>query len=143
MSSRRLTDLAPDVYPLAQRFMVLCEARKIDVLVTCTLRPSEEQAALFAQGRNPLAVVNALRAQAGLPAITDKDNAMIVTRARPGQSLHETGRAFDVVPMDGGKPVWNDRSVLWQRLGEIGKEVGLEWAGLWECFREYPHFQKR
>jgi len=30
---------------------------------------------------------------------------------------------------------------VWKRVGEIGEKVGLEWAGRWTTFREYPHFQ--
>jgi peptidoglycan L-alanyl-D-glutamate endopeptidase CwlK len=30
---------------------------------------------------------------------------------------------------------------VWQRIGKTGKEAGLEWAGDWKRFKEYPHFQ--
>ncbi|MFM8939774.1 MAG: M15 family metallopeptidase [Phenylobacterium sp.] len=26
-------------------------------------------------------------------------------------------------------------------MGELGEAMGLEWAGRWTRFREYPHFQ--
>ena len=36
--------------------------------------------------------------------------------------------------------MWNDLRTF-KRLGQIGKSIGLEWAGDWVTFREYPHFQ--
>ena len=48
------------------------------------------------------------------------------------------------VPLRGGKPVWNTSGVdgqLWMRVGAMCKAAGLEWAGDWTSFKEYPHFQ--
>jgi peptidoglycan L-alanyl-D-glutamate endopeptidase CwlK len=39
-----------------------------------------------------------------------------------------------------GKAVWDDQTI-WKQVGEIGKSCGLEWAGDWKTFKEYPHFQ--
>lgn len=68
----------------------------------------------------------------------------VVTNAKGGQSYHNYRLAFDVVPLINGKPLWstsiNDMPI-WQRVGAIGKGCGLEWAGDWVSFREYPHFQ--
>ena len=83
--------------------------------------------------------------------------------AKPGQSRHNfmaNGRpaslAFDVVPLRLGKPVWGtagngidddptdddkDDLELWQRVGAIGESCGLDWAGRWKRFREFPHFE--
>jgi peptidoglycan L-alanyl-D-glutamate endopeptidase CwlK len=55
--------------------------------------------------------------------------------------MHNFGLAFDVVPLDAGKPVWNVSDPVWERIGRTGKECGLEWAGDWQRFREYAHFQ--
>ena len=49
--------------------------------------------------------------------------------------------AVDVVPMQHGKPVWSASAPVWQRVGKLGEEAGLEWAGRWKRFREFPHFQ--
>ncbi len=48
--------------------------------------------------------------------------------------------------MRNGKAVWGssreaDRE-LWLKFGELGVEVGLEWAGNWTRFREFPHMQQ-
>lgn len=128
MASRKLSDLAPDVRILAERFLDACDDNGIEVLVTCTYRSGIEQAELYAQGRTA--------------------KGKIVTNAKPGESLHNLllngqpgARAFDVVPMVNGKPIWDAEHPHWQRLGEIGRALGLEWAGDWKRFKEFPHFQ--
>lgn len=94
MPSRKIEDLHPAVEPLCRLFLALCEERGIRAMVTSTLRTEAEQLALFAQGRKGLKTVNELRAEAGLPPITDKKNR-IVTYAPT--SIHQFGCAFDVV----------------------------------------------
>lgn len=131
MSSRKLTDLHPQMQPMVTRFLANARAAGIDLLVTCTYRSNEEQAALYAIGRTK--------------------PGRIVTNAKPGRSTHNNtlngkpaALAVDVVPLRGGKPVWGTAGAdgaLWRQVGELGEKVGLEWAGRWTTFREYPHFQ--
>lgn len=128
MSSRKLTDLHPQMQPMVTRFLANARAAGIDLLVTCTYRSNEEQAALYAIGRTK--------------------PGRIVTNAKPGRSTHNNALngkpaalAVDVVPLRDGKPVWSASDPVWKRVGEIGEKVGLEWAGRWTTFREYPHFQ--
>lgn len=126
INSRKLEDLLPPVQDRAKKFLMLCEENGIDILITCTYRDHEAQARLYAQGRT-------------LPG-------QIVTWAQPGDSWHNWRRAFDVVPMRGGKPVWSIRGHdrdLWLRVGELGMSVGLEWGGSWPRHPDYPHFQDR
>ena len=105
----------------------------IRVILICTYRSDEVQAALYAQGRTT--------------------PGAIVTRAKPGKSKHNcvdakgapAAEAFDVVPLRYGKPIWgtagNDLEV-WQRVGQHGIDVGLKWYGTpGSEFREFPHFQ--
>lgn len=124
INSRSLDDLLPQVKTLAEKFIARCKEEGIDLLITSTYRDKESQAALFAQGRTA--------------------PGKIVTNARAGQSFHNYRVALDVVPLCNGKPVWNtanEDAVLWKKLGAIGKECGLEWAGDWRTFKEFPHFQ--
>lgn len=128
MSSRKLTDLHPQMQPMVTRFLANARAAGIDLLVTCTYRSNEEQAALYAIGRTK--------------------PGRIVTNAKPGRSTHNNtlngkpaALAVDVVPLRDGKPVWAASDPVWKRVGEIGEKVGLEWAGRWTTFREFPHFQ--
>ena len=124
INSRSISDLLPQVQPLANAFIEKCKAAGIEVLITSTYRDKESQAALFAQGRTA--------------------PGKIVTNARAGQSFHNYRVAFDIVPLRAGKPVWgtaNEDAVLWKKCGAIGVECGLEWAGNWRTFKEFPHFQ--
>lgn len=67
----------------------------------------------------------------------------IVTNAKPGDSYHNYGLAFDVVPVAYKTlPDWNPAGPLWQKVGAIGKSFGLEWGGDWTpAKRDLPHFQ--
>lgn len=124
ISSRNLADLNSIVRRMAEGHIAACKAEGIDLLVTCTYRDAEEQERLYAQGR------------------TVKGSK--VTNAKAGQSMHNYRLAYDVVPMRFGKPVWGTKgedNILWQRVGAIGQAHGLEWAGSWKTFKEFPHFQ--
>ena len=124
ISSRDLMELLPAVRVRAEKFLADCKAAGIDLLVTCTFRDNEAQNALYAQGR------------------TTKGNR--VTNAKGGQSFHNYRVALDVVPLRNGKAVWNTSGAdgqLWKKIGTIGKSCGFEWAGDWQTFKEYPHFQ--
>jgi peptidoglycan LD-endopeptidase CwlK len=119
--SRSLDDLSPLVRPQVDEFLHACAMAGLQILVTCTFRSSAEQAALYKQGRfTP---------------------GHIVTRAMPGQSAHNYGLAVDVVPIVNGKPDWREEDPVWQKLGQIGEASGLEWAGRWHDFPEFPHLQ--
>ena len=120
INSRSLDDLAPPAKQRAEAFIAAAKVKGIDLLVTSTYRDSDSQNALYAQGR------------------TTPGN--IVTRAKAGQSWHNWRCAFDVVPLVNGKAIWDDQA-MWKQVGEIGKACGLEWAGDWKTFKEYPHFQ--
>ena len=120
INSRKLEDLNPYVAKLAKQFLAAAKKEGIDVLVTSTYRDAESQNAIYAQGRTK--------------------PGKIVTNAKAGQSWHNYRLAFDVVPIVNGKAMWNDLRTF-KRLGQIGKSVGLEWAGDWVSFKEYPHFQ--
>lgn len=125
ISSRKLTDLNPKVQQMAEAHIAACHAAGIDLLVTCTYRDNEEQDRLYAQGRTT--------------------PGGKVTNAKGGQSFHNYRVAYDVVPMRFGKPVWGtakpEDKAMWLKVGELGVAVGLEWAGNWKTFKEYPHFQ--
>lgn len=120
INSRNIEDLHPLVASKCTLFIDKCKSEGIDVLITSTYRDFESQDALYQQGRTT--------------------PGKIVTNAKAGQSFHNWKVAFDFVPIINGKAQWNDLS-LFKRCGEIGKEVGLEWAGDWKKFKEYAHFQ--
>lgn len=123
MSSRKIEDLRPDVASMARTMLTACDAAGVPVVVACTYRSNDEQAALYAQGRTT--------------------SGRIVTHARAGQSGHNKRQALDVYPLQNGKLAGMDNPdgrALWARLGAIGKAAGFDWGGDWRM-RDYPHFE--
>ena len=145
MASRKLEDLHPVTREKAKVFLHKAKEAGIDVLIYCTYRSPEEQEVLYAQGRLEqvgwtLEELNRRRLKLGLWELKPEEARRKVTNARAWQSFHQYGLAFDCVPLAGGKPDWSNREA-YAILGKIAGEVGLEWAGSWERFRELPHFQ--
>lgn len=138
--SKELKDLLPEVQILAEKFIEKCKLNGIEVKIVSTYRSFEEQDALYAQGRENLTEVNKFRQLVGLYQISEKENK-IVTNAKGGQSNHNFRVAFDCVPIIDNKFCWDSSHPSWKKMGEIGKSLGLEWAGEWVKFKEYPHFQ--
>lgn len=142
---RRRIDLLDPITALkCLRFLAVASDQGIPLRVTDTHRTFQEQEALFAQGRRTREEVNQLRIAAGMPPLKAWERNAVVTRARPGFSLHNFGKAFDVVPMRmdhqalKAAPEW--ASPFWNTLGEIAKDVGLVWGGTFTK-PDRPHFQ--
>jgi len=62
----------------------------------------------------------------------------IVTKAKGGESFHNYGCALDFTFRKHGNDAPKN---LWETLGTIGKQHGLEWGGDWKRFVDRPHFQ--
>ena len=153
MASRRLEDLVPEAEEMAKRHILLCAEAGIELLIYCTLRDTHEQARLYRQSRTKEQVqakIDQLKAK-GFPALAQilkevgpQKSGPKVTGAGPGESFHQYSRAYDCVPVLNGQAVWStsgEGGKLWAKVGQLGKKCGLEWAGDWTSFREFPHFQ--
>jgi len=123
-SSASIDSLDPYVASLARRFLELCRENGLDVRILSAFRSWDEQDALYAQGRT-----------APGPVVTD---------AMGGDSYHNWGLAFDAAPFVNGRVDWNNRE-LFDKMGELGQQAGLEWGGNWTTYRinllDLPHFQ--
>lgn len=66
----------------------------------------------------------------------------IVSKAEPGESIHNYGLAIDyfLVSKDGNNSIWLVNED-WKRVAAIAKELGFEWGGDWNGFKDYPHLQ--
>lgn len=125
-----LNGLHPSVEEKRDRIIRRAGARGIDIVITEEYRTKEEQDALYAQGRT--------------------EPGQIVTSARGGESYHNYGLAFDFAVLDeDGEIHWdverdgnNSGTADYKEVGEIGKDLGLEWGGDWQGFTDYPHFQQ-
>ena len=113
-------DLLPLVQRKLQQHKDICKKHGLYFQVTCTYRSTATQDSLYAQGRTK--------------------PGDIVTNAKGGQSFHNWRVAYDFVPIVNGKAVWND-DALFGAIGYFGQQVGLEWGGSWQGFKDMPHMQ--
>lgn len=122
MASRSFDDLQPQFRARFTAWHKAAEeAAGVPLLITCTYRSNAEQDALYAIGRTK--------------------PGRKVTNAKAGESAHNFGLALDFVPLENGKPVWDGEHPAWRAAGNLAPSFGLEWAGTWARFREFPHVQ--
>ncbi len=122
INSRLITDLDPAARSVCQAHLAACASDGIEIILTATWRDIEQQDALYRIGRDP------------------GDLRRRVTNARGGQSWHQYRCAWDVVPVIGGKCMWDD-PLLWEKVIAIGEAVGAEAGAKWKSFPDQPHFQ--
>jgi len=141
MITNELKGLYKSIIPRAQKFLELAR-KEYKVKVVETLRTIDNQKARYAQGRQPLQIVNELRKNVALGIITEKENR-IVTFAAPGMSFHNYGLAFDCIFYDkNNKPIGGDRKdPLWEKVKKWAEEAGLEWGGNFKTIFDAGHFQ--
>lgn len=111
--------LVPELEALAVSFLIECKNKGYDLRITQGLRTMAEQQALYNQGRTKPGV--------------------IVTNAKPGESYHNFGKAFDVC-FNGLVPYPND-DAHWRAIADIGKNIGLIPGYYFHGFQDKPHFE--
>lgn len=120
-SQKIINELDPSLRPKAVALLYAANNKDIPLIVTSGYRSTESQETIWNQGR-----------------ITP---GPIVTHAKPGNSWHNYGLAFDVAILKDGKASWPENPKLWKRIGAIGKLLGLTWGGDFpEGQRDLPHF---
>ena len=151
ISSSRLQEVHPVLRARATYFISDCEAVGIYLRIVMGLRSQNMQHALYCQGRQPLDVVNELRAAVQLAAIDDEQNKE-VTNADYLDSMHCFGLAIDADPSEGTliqpfNPDWNavdkdgNLDPKWEKVLEIAKVHRLAEGASWTAKkRDYPHF---
>lgn len=121
MDSRDIEELEPETRKLCRELIRKSEESGIPIIITSTFRDWDTQDRLFSKGRTT--------------------PGRKVTNARGGYSWHNFRRAFDFVPLDAhGGADWNDLDKF-DKVGAIGKSLGLEWGGDFKTFPDRPHFQ--
>lgn len=101
-----------------------------------TLRTYQEQADIYAQGRTKLYDAHG-------------NKLGIVTKAKPGYSLHNYGLAIDIALINGPTVSWDnvhdfdkDGKADWMEIINIFKTAGWEWGGEFKSIKDVPHVQK-
>lgn len=103
------------------------KANGLNVGIVETNRSQDVQDAYYAQGRESLETVNALRKKAGLYTLTPAENTRVVTQLH--HSRHTGGNAIDLCPLQGnGSFWWTAPQVVWEKMGHIAESCGLDWC---------------
>jgi peptidoglycan L-alanyl-D-glutamate endopeptidase CwlK len=105
------------------------------------MRSYQQQAALYAQGRESLQHVNEMRRRVGYYRLSTKENRYRVTWVK--FSWHNTGLAVDLVEDGSSKRgiQWSWRNIKnFHKIGKYAKKHGLQWGGWWRK-KDWPHLQ--
>lgn len=128
--SRNITDLHPRLQAKVTELKEKCSAQGIEIGISECLRTAAEQDAIYAKGRT--------------------EPGVIVTNCQGSsyKSMHQWGVAFDFyikMDVDGDGEIaddaFNNTTGLFEKVGEIGQSIGLEWGGNWKGIIDRPHFQ--
>ncbi len=117
---RDITMCHPRLQLLAARLAEECKKQGLIIGIGESFRTVEEQNALYAQGRTA--------------------PGSIVTNAKGSSysSQHQWGIAFDFFRND-GKGAYNEAGGFFEKVGAIGKQLGLGWGGDWKSIVDRPH----
>lgn len=125
-----VNDLHPDLIVKVDQLIKHCTEAGIAIGISECLRTIAEQDALYAKGRT----------EPG-PKVTN-------CKGSTYSSMHQWGVAFDFflrMDVDGDGNIvddaYNDSTGLFKKVGQIGKNIGLEWGGDWKSIIDQPHFQ--
>lgn len=127
--SNRPNGLHPIVSGQSEQLMEMAKKKGIDVIITDGFRSFEEQNLLYAKGRT--------------------EEGKIITYAKGGESYHNYGLAIDFALLNKKQePIWdmtydgngNGKSD-WLEVVDIARQLGFEWGGDWQGFKDYPHLQ--
>lgn len=129
--------LEPLTRAMAESLLAACP----DIRITSTLRTNAEQQEIWELGRS---------LEHGLWVVVDKSK--VVTKAKPGESAHNFGAAFDIC-FRGKDPyfeIFEKREKKshprWLEVGTLGEEIGLVWGGPRGARDRFtfdrPHFER-
>ncbi len=114
------TSLYPPFDAKIDALLLAAHEKGLNVGLFQGYRSFEEQAILYSKGRSR--------------------PGKIITNAKPGQSLHNYGIAADIVFRVNGEWSWVLKHP-WEKLGKLGKELGLKWGGDFKRLKDFPHFE--
>ena len=119
---RDINKCHPRLIELSKKLVSACRGQGLIIGIGESFRTKEEQDALYAKGR------------------TAPGNIVTNAKGSSYSSHHQWGTAFDIYRND-GKGVYTDGDGFFEKVGKIGKSIGLEWGGDWKSPVDKPHFQ--
>lgn len=119
---RNINKCHPRLIELSKKLVSACKGQGLIIGIGESFRTKEEQDALYAKGR------------------TAPGNTVTNAKGSSYSSHHQWGTAFDIYRND-GKGVYTDGDGFFEKVGKIGKSIGLEWGGDWKSPVDKPHFQ--
>ncbi len=122
MGRNNITLCHPELREKAKLLIDECRNQGLIVKLGECFRSVAEQDALYAQGRTKPGVI------------------VTYAKGESYSSMHQWGVAFDIIRND-GKGAYYDNDGWFNKVGRIGKSVGLEWGGDWTTPIDKPHFQ--
>lgn len=120
LNSRDISLLRQDVADNCRKWLSLCRAAGLNVLVTSTVRDKEYQAALYEQGRT-------------------RPGSIVTNSAVPTFHWDQAGLAFDFCKNEKGHEY--DDAKFFSDAAAIAKQMGFTWGGDWKSFVDKPHLQ--
>ncbi len=119
---RKIDILHPQLKEKMAELTKRCLAAGLKIGIAETWRTVEEQDKLYAKGR------------------TEPGSIVTNARGKVYGSMHQWYIAFDFYRND-GKGSYNNSDGFFNKVGEIGESIGLEWGGRWTSPVDLPHFQ--
>lgn len=120
LNSRDIFRLREDVAENCRKWLELCRAAGLNVLVTQTVRDEEYQRSLYAKGRT-------------------KPGSIVTNSTTPTFHSAKAGLAFDFCKNVNGHEY--DDTEFFREAAAIAKKIGFSWGGDWKSFVDMPHIQ--
>lgn len=124
---RSLDPVVPSLREGVPKILAAMAALGFPMMVTDTLRTTEEQQALYAKGRT----------QPG-PIVTNADG--VIKRSNHQAHADGLGHAVDCCFVVDGHASWDAR-MPWKVYGACAEALGLTWGGTWTALHDLPHIE--
>lgn len=123
----KLLGVHPTLVAKVTRILNAMDALGFPMRVTDGVRTTEQQQALYAQGRT-----------APGAKVTNADG--VVRKSNHQAKADGFGHAVDCCFLVNGKPAWSD-TLPWTLYGAMAQALGLTWGGNWQSIKDRPHVE--
>lgn len=127
LNSRDIKHLTPEAQEKCRAWLAACAAQGLNIKITQTLRDAEYQKSLYMKGRDA----------------QGKRIGAVVTNCDGynKQSAHQSGKAWDAVPMNAQNVIqWTDMPSF-RKMAEIADGLGITAGFYFKNMHDYGHFE--